>query len=198
VVTLEGGDEASLVGRRRRVWLAAASRVPERLLEVSESLGGCPGRPARARRTKLSGIDGAIVRGEEIHQTLVVRLLHAEQRQKSSIASSGRGEPPSNQLPKVRARHVASGEQPVDVFPEPHPTGGQPIIEVTDNGPSPLEDHIAVAEASREHGWRKVARLDGPAADHGRELLDDILQFTDVAGPSMPFEQTHGFFAENQ
>jgi siroheme synthase len=102
---------------------------------------------------ELAEVDGALVRGQEVEQPLVVRVVEAEQLQQSAIAALRRGEPLADQRAQIVARQIAAHEHRVDVVPEVAAAFGEAVEQ--------LVGHAAAALAHR------MRRLAGAAVTFG-------------------------------
>src|SRR6187455_1253186 len=65
-----------------------------------------------------SEVGTAVMRGQEVEESFVVLVRHAEQLQQLTIVDTGRREALAHEFPHVMSRNVARQEQRVDMVPE--------------------------------------------------------------------------------
>ena len=90
------------------------------------------------RRPELAVINSAFVRGQEVHEALVVAIVHAEQLQQAAVVSARRGQAEADELSQIVTRDVALEQQRVDVTPERVVAVDEGAVELIGQTPPPL------------------------------------------------------------
>src|SRR6185369_15855379 len=126
---------------------------------------------------------------QEVHETLIVLGRNLEELQKTSIAPAGCTQSTSHELPDVMPRDVSAEKQRVDVYPEGVIAAHKrPVEIIRDLTPAlPAGQH---RRRRRSHGrWHLRERHRNTWMSHGNQLLDHVLQLSDVPGPSVVIER---------
>src|ERR687889_61025 len=108
------------------------------------------------RVAKLTVVDSAIVRCEEVHEPLVVRFRYAEQLQERAVVPPADAESAAHELTNIVSRNVSDQEQRMNVLPERISAADDRLIQIVGD--------LAAALACREDRLSSLDRL--------REIVD--------------------------
>ena len=91
-----------------------------------------------AWRPELPVVHGALVRRQEVHEPLVVAVVHAEQLQQRPVVAARRREAEADELTQIVPRDVALEQQRMDVSPERVVAVDERAVELVGQSPTPL------------------------------------------------------------